>query len=96
MTASSLGYDVTDAALDAGSHRTDLTATFTPTDTHTYPDTYVADSVDVEIAQAAIGVVADTPHNITYGQSTPTNLTNTTYADLGPDPDNPIASNFSE
>ncbi len=75
--------DLTQAVLDAGSHTTDLTATFHPSDTADLGDNYTAATVDVEVAKAKIAIVADSP-TITYGDS-PT-LTNTLYTDLGPDP----------
>ena len=78
-SASDPTKDLTQAVLDAGSHTTDLTATFTPTGT---TDNYTAASVDVEVAKAKIAIVADS-YERTYGDANPT-LTDTIYADLGP------------
>ena len=77
--------DLTQAVLDAGSHTTDLTATFHPSDTADFPDNYNAATVDVEVAKAKIAIVADS-YEKTYGNANPT-LTDTIYADLGPDTD---------
>ena len=74
--------DLTQAVLDAGSHTTDLTATFHPSDTADFPDNYNAATVDVEVAKAKIAIVADS-YEKTYGNANPT-LTDTIYADLGP------------
>ena len=78
-SASDPTKDLTQALLDAGSHTTDLTATFTPTGTS---DTYTAAAVDVEVAKANIVIVADS-YKKSYADANPT-LTDTIYADLGP------------
>ncbi len=77
--ASNPTKDLTQAVLDAGSHTTDLTATFTPTGT---TDNYTAATVDVEVAKAKIAIVANS-YEKTYGHANPT-LTDTIYTDLGP------------
>ncbi len=77
--ASNPTKDLTQAVLDAGSHKADLTATFTPAGT---TDNYNAASVDVEVAKAKIAIVADS-YEKTFGNANPI-LTDTVYADLGP------------
>src|SRR5271157_372872 len=72
--------DVTNSVLDVGSY--DLSVTFTPNDTTDYSSATTMASIT--ITPAKIAIVADSP-TITYGNSSPT-LTNTLYADLGPDP----------
>ncbi|MGO9815656.1 MAG: YDG domain-containing protein [Isosphaeraceae bacterium] len=72
--------DVTDSVLDVGHYG--LSVTFNPTDTTDYSSATTTASID--ITQAKIVIVADSPANITYGNSSPT-LTNTLYTDLGPD-----------
>ena len=74
--------DLTQAVLDAGSHTTDLTATFHPFDIADLGDNYAAATVDVEVAKAKIAIVADS-YEKTDGNANPT-LTDTIYADLGP------------
>ena len=81
-SASDPTNDLTQALLDAGSHTTDLTATFHPFDTADWGDNYSAASVDVEVAKAKIAIVANS-YEKTYGDANPT-LTDTLYADLGP------------
>ena len=81
--------DVTDTVLDAGSY--DLSVTFNPTDTTDYSS--VTTTASIDITQAKIAIVADSP-TITYGDS-PT-LTNTLYTDLGPDPNNSGQDDYQE
>ncbi len=80
--ASNPTKDLTQAVLDAGSHTTDLTATFHPSDTADLGDNYTAATVDVEVAKAKIAIVANS-YEKTYGHANPT-LTDTIYTDLGP------------
>ena len=77
--------------LDVGHY--DLSVTFNPTDTTDYSSATTTASID--ITQAKIAIVADSPASITYGNSSPT-LTNTLYADLGPDPNNPGQDDYQE
>ena len=83
--------DVTDSVLDVGHH--DLSVTFNPTDTTDYSSATTTASID--ITKAKIVIVADSPANITYGDSSPT-LTNTLYTDLGPDPNQPGQDDYQE
>ena len=81
--------DVTDSVLDVGHYG--LSVTFNPTDTTDYSS--VTTTASIDITQAKIAIVADSP-TITYGDS-PT-LTNTLYTDLGPDPNNPSVDDYQE
>ena len=81
--------DVTDSVLDVGHY--DLSVTFNPTDTTDYSS--VTTTASIDITQAKIAIVADSP-TITYGDS-PT-LTNTLYTDLGPDPNNSGQDDYQE
>ena len=81
--------DVTDTVLNVGHY--DLSVTFNPTDTTDYSS--VTTTASIDITQAKIAIVADSP-TITYGDS-PT-LTNTLYTDLGPDPNNSGQDDYQE
>ena len=81
--------DVTDSVLDVGHYG--LSVTFNPTDTTDYSS--VTTTASIDITQAKIAIVADSP-TITYGDS-PT-LTNTLYTDLGPDPNNSGQDDYQE
>src|SRR5271157_4310258 len=83
--------DVTDSVLDVGHY--DLAVTFNPTDTTDYSSATTTASID--ITKAKIAIVADSPPDITYGNSSPT-LTNTLYTDLGPDPNYPGQDDYQE
>src|SRR5271166_4285694 len=81
--------DVTDTVLNVGHY--DLSVTFNPTDTTDYSS--VTTTASIDITQAKIAIVADSP-TVTYGDS-PT-LTNTLYTDLGPDPNNSGQDDYQE
>ena len=81
--------DVTDTVLNVGHY--DLSVTFYPTDRTDYNS--VTTTASIDITQAKIAIVADSP-TITYGDS-PT-LTNTLYTDLGPDPNNSGQDDYQE
>jgi hypothetical protein len=81
--------DVTDSVLNVGHYG--LSVTFNPTDTTDYSS--VTTTASIDITQAKIAIVADSP-TITYGDS-PT-LTNTLYTDLGPDPNNSGQDDYQE
>ena len=83
--------DVTDSVLDVGHY--DLSVIFNPTDTADYSSATTTASID--ITKAKIVIVADSPASITYGNSSPT-LTNTLYADLGPDSNNSGQDDYLE
>src|SRR5271157_2536818 len=83
--------DVTDSVLDVGHY--DLSVTFNPTDTADYSSATTTASID--ITKAKIAIVADSPPDITYGNSSPT-LTNTLYTDLGPDSNNSGQDDYLE
>ncbi len=83
--------DVTDTVLDAGTY--DLSVTFNPTDNANYLS--ATTTASITITPAKIAIVADSPANITYGNSSPT-LTNTLYTDLGPDSTDPSKDDYQE